>query len=304
MRSAANTSPEGRAILNSAISDRFADQSDRAGSTIRGLVSGGANTAKTAAQLEAEYDAERGGAYTAAYNAGDRPIWSPELERLTSSPSVTGALRGAVNRWKDFQVKDGFGGMNPPVNVTPDGQLKFLPGQGMLPYPNIQLWDYAARNLAGMASQAARAGNKTDAGLYGGLEQQLKAELDKQVPEFGAARGVAAKFFGGNNAIEAGQKAVNFKGDISELTQAMAGMKPAEREMFQEAYADQMARNVEDTSDRQDITGRILNSPQARMRFQAVMGPGAAQTMDAFLSREKIYDAARKALGNSRPSGR
>lgn len=299
MRSAANTSPEGRALLNSAIADRFADQSDRAGSTIRGLVSNGANTAKTKAQLEAEYDAERGGAYQTAYDAGDRPIWSPELERLSSSPSVAGAIRGAVNRWPDFQVKDGFGGMNPPVNVTPDGRLQFLSGKGMLPYPNLQLWDYAARNLAGMASQARRAGNMTDAGLYGGLEQQLKAELDKQVPEFADARGVAAQYFGGNNAIEAGQQAVNFKGDISELKQAMAGMKPAERQMFQEAYADQLARNVENTSDRQDITGKVLNSPQSRQRFQAVMGPGALQTMEAFLNREQIYDAARKTLGNS-----
>lgn len=299
MRSAANSSPEGRAALQDVIDGRFAEQSERAGSTIRGLVSNGANTAKTKAQLEAEYDAERGGAYQAAYDAGDRPVWSPELERLSSSPTVAGAIRGAVNRWKDFQVKDGYGGMNPPVNVTPDGQLQFLGGKGMLPYPNLQLWDYASRNLAGMASQARRAGNMTDAGLYGGLEQQLKAELDRQVPQFSDARGIAAKYFGGNNAIEAGQNAVNFKGDVSELKQAMAGMKPAERDMFQEAYADQLARNVENTSDRQDITGRLLNSPQARQRFGAVMGPGAGQTMDAFLSREKIYDAARKALGNS-----
>ena len=106
------------------MADRFAEQSDRGGALIRDLVQGGAQTAKTKAQLEAEYDAERGGAYGAAYDAGDRPIWSPELERLSSSPTVAGAIRGAVQRWQDFQVKDGFGAMNPPVNVTPDGQLK------------------------------------------------------------------------------------------------------------------------------------------------------------------------------------
>jgi hypothetical protein len=299
MRSAANTSPEGRAELNSVIAQRYADQNDRAGMTIRSLVDGGANTAKTKAQLEAEYDLERGGAYSTAYNAGDRPIWSPELERLSSAPSVAGAIRGAVNRWQDFQVKDGFGAMNPPVNVTPDGQLKFLPGKGMLPYPNLQFWDYASRNLAGMAAQARRAGNNTDAALYGGLEAQLKAELDKQVPQFADARGIASQYFGGNNAIEAGQQAINFKGDVRDLQRTMAQMKPAEREMFQESYADALARKAENLGDSQNVTGRIFNSPQERARVGAVLGPQAVDTMGAFVLREKIYDAARQALGNS-----
>jgi hypothetical protein len=299
LRSAANTSPEGRAVIQSAVADRFAEQNDRAGSTIRSLVSGGADTAKTKAQLEAEYDAERGGAYGTAYEAGDRPIWSPELERLSSAPSVAGAIRGAVNRWQDFQVKDGFGAMNPPVNVTPDGQLKFLPGKGMLPYPNLQFWDYASRNLAGMAAQARRAGNNTDAGLYGGLEQQLKAELDKQVPEFAEARGIASRYFGGNNAIEAGQEALNFKGDIRDLQRTMAQMKPAEREIFQESYADAMARKAEGVSDNQDITNRIYNSPQERQRVTAVLGQPAADRLGAFVDRERVFDAVRKALGNS-----
>jgi hypothetical protein len=139
----------------------------------------------------------------------------------------------------------------------------------------------------------------TEAGLYGGLEQQLKAELDRAVPEFADARGVASRYFGGNNAIEAGAEATKFKGDVSELKSVMAKMKPAEREMFQESYADTMARQAENVSDRRDVTGTLLNSPQARSRFTAVMGPDAARTMEAFLNREAIYDAARKALGNS-----
>lgn len=298
MRSAANSSPEARNAINAVLQDRFETQSQRAGSTIRGLISGGANAAKSKAQLEAEYDLERGGAYTAAYNAGDRPVWSPELERLTSSPTVAGALRGAVNRWKDFQVKDGFGGMNPPVNVTPDGQLKFTGGQGMLPYPNLQLWDYTLRNLAGMASAAKRAGNTTDAGLYGGLAGQLKTALYKEVPEFENAQGIAAKYFGGNNAIEAGQNAINEK-NVGQLKLAMAKMKPAEREMFTESYLDAYANKVEGMSDRTDVTGRIFNNPRERAKLTAIAGPQAADTMQAFLQREKIYDASRKALGNS-----
>jgi hypothetical protein len=74
MRSTANVSPEGRDILESALNERFRSQNERAGNTIRNLVTSGADAAKTRAQLEAEYDLERGGAYQAAYDAGDRPL--------------------------------------------------------------------------------------------------------------------------------------------------------------------------------------------------------------------------------------
>jgi hypothetical protein len=299
MRSAANTSPEARAEIQNVIMSRFQDQNDRAGATIRSLVSGGANTTKTAAQLEAEYDAERGAAYGAAYQAGDRPIWSPELERLTNAPSVAGALRGAINNWKDWQVLDGFGGMNPPVKVTPDGQLQFTGGQGMLPYPNLQLWDYTARNLAGAASAAVRAGNNTEAARLGGLEKAVKSQLDTLVPEFSDARGVAATYFGGNNAIEAGQNALNYKGDPSDLKLALAKMKPAEAGMFQEAYADALARKAESMGDNRDVTLGLFNSPQDRAKIAAVFGQPGVDKLQAFVTRERIYDASRKALGNS-----
>ena len=300
MRSAANTSPEGRAELNNVIQSRFAQQNDRAGMTINSLVKGGANTAKTKAQLEAEYDLERGGAYSRAYDAGDKPIWSPELERLTGAPSVAQAMRGAISTWKDWQVRDGFGAMNAPVRVTEDGQLQFLPGKGMLPYPNLQLWDYTARNLADRARAAVQAGNKQEAARIGGLETLLKTELDKQVPQFADARGVAAKYFGGNNVIEAGTKAASdTKTNAGTLKLAMNGMKPAEREMFQEAYADAMAAKVGKMADNRDVTNAVFNSPAERAKVGAVFGQDGVDKMQAFVSRERIFDAARKALGNS-----
>ena len=71
---------------------------ERAGNTIRNLVTGGADAAKTRAQLEAYYNLERGVAYRDAYDAGDRPLISPELQRLMGSRSVTSAMRDAVER--------------------------------------------------------------------------------------------------------------------------------------------------------------------------------------------------------------
>jgi hypothetical protein len=341
MRSAANTSPEGRAELNSVIQDRFQAQNDRAGVTARSLIPGGANTLKTKAQLEAEYDAERGAAYGKAYQAGDRPIWSPELERLAGAPVVTSALQDAITNWKNWQVRDGFGGMNSPVQVTDDGRFiwsknppktpsgegfwdrvqreqdfgagtqapappsAYKPETGVPAYPNLQLWDYAQRNLSDAASRAQRTGDNQAAAQVGGLAGQLKAELDKQVPQFADARGVAARYFGGNNAIDAGVKALSGKDANGkaiapeQLRLIVNNMKPAEQGMFQESFADALARKAESAGDNRDITNSIFNSPQQRKIIGAVFGPQGIDTMQAFVNRERIFDAARKALGNS-----
>lgn len=297
MRWAANVSPDAREQIEAAVNDRFNSQADRASSTIRSLMPGGVNAARSRAQAEAEYDAERTGAYQTAYQAGDRPIWSPELERLTAAPSIQQALRGAVNTWRDWQVRDGFGAMNPPVRVTPDGQLQFTGGRGLSPYPNLQMWDYTQRIISD-AARSAEPGSQ-EAARLGGLASLLRNELDRQVPEFAQARGVAANFFGSNNAMDAGVDAVNYKGDLEDLRRTVAAMRPNEREMFAESYADSLARKVEQISDRQDVSARVLNNPYERRKFGMIMGPGGASTMGAFLSREAVYDAARKALGNS-----
>ena len=106
MRSTANVSPEGRDILESSLNERFRNQSERAGNTIRNLVTGGADAAKTRAQLEAEYNLERGAAYRAAYDAGNRPLQSDQLSQIARSPAVAAAMKDALARGQDRAVAD------------------------------------------------------------------------------------------------------------------------------------------------------------------------------------------------------
>jgi hypothetical protein len=127
----------------------------------------------------------------------------------------------------------------------------------------------------------------------------LRSKLDRLVPQYAKARGIASQFFGGENALDAGAKAVNYKGNLGPLKQTLVRMSPAEREMFQESYADALATKFEGMPDRSDVTTRLFNSPQDRAKIDAVFGPQGTQTLEAFLRRENIFDAARKALGNS-----
>ena len=303
LRKAAETSPEARDILETALNGRLTSQIESAGTSVRDLVGGDVNSARTRAQLQAQYDAERGDAYRLAYEAGDKPIWSPELERLSSAPAVSNALRGAVSKWRNWQVIDGYGAVNPPVRVNPATGLADLnAGSGQPLYPNLQWWDYASRDLAGKASAARRAGNNAQAAMYGNLERAVKSELDKQVPEFAQARGIAAQYYGGNNAIEAGANAVADK-DINKLhvTLAQLANKPAELQMFQEAYADKLASSIEQSSTGQQLVTKLqklTTSPTERTKINAVFGPHGADKLETLLLRNQIYNMAPRALGS------
>ena len=168
-RSAANTSPDARSALTETTQQRFYGQSQRAADFIRGLTGGGKDAYGLQQDIEQAARAANRPAYERAYAAGDRPIWSPELERLTAAPSVQRALSSAQSKWRDWQVVDGFGAANPPVRVNVDqgGILQFTGGKGMQVYPDIQFWDYAARHIADRAQKARELGSNTGSGPSG-----------------------------------------------------------------------------------------------------------------------------------------
>jgi hypothetical protein len=301
LRSAANTSPEGRAMLEKVINDRFAGQTERVADTVRGLVAGGANAGKTADQLVAEYDANRLPAYRQSFREGDKEITSPTIERLMGSPMFVDAMKGAVTSGQDRAVTEGLGAFNPGVTVE-NGLIKFTKTKpnGVPQYPNLQYWDAVKKKLDSVASVAARQGDKDTADLASNMARTLRNELDQQVPSYANARGVASQYFGESNALEAGRKLAGKKVDPAEISQVMRQMKPDERELFKEGYASDWAnRVIGNISDSRDITKAMFNSPNERARALAVFGPAGMAKIQARMTLETIMDGARKAMGNS-----
>jgi hypothetical protein len=311
-RSAANTSPEARQALTESTSNRFETQTPRIagfvrrltggapapaapepqavriGRTIRGLTGG----ADAAADLETLQTAARRAnrpAYQRAYQAGDREIWSPELERLTSAPSIRQAMTAAVNKWKDWQVVDGFGGVNPGATVAHGGQLNIARGRfGVPTFPNIQFWDYTARNIADKAEAARRAGRMQLAAQLGGLERQLKEELDRQVPEYRTARRGAAQFFGAGDALEAGRMFAASNADIGQARLALGRMSAPERELFARGYSSALADQVE------RHTGAVLDSPTfatpaGRQKLEMSLGGARVRALDTALAPDRLF---------------
>lgn len=299
-RSAGNISGTARDTLNRALDDRFESQ----GSRFILWLNKNFNYPNAFAQQQAIDKVEKTvnkGMYFRAYKAGDRPIWSPELERLVGSDAVVAGMKEAVTKGKDRSIAQGFGGFNPPFRVTPDGRLEFIRRTGGPPtYPDLQFWDYTYRAVRDKASEAFRSGRNEEASRVGDIAKLLRNELDNLVPEYRQARGVAATFFGAENALEAGQKFVMENFSIPQTRAALSKMTDAERKLFQDGFVSRFVETLERVPDRADIVKRIYNTPAARDKIQMVLGTQKALELEAMIRVETIMQMGLRAVqGNS-----
>jgi hypothetical protein len=306
-RSAANNSPEARELLTRMTNQRFEGQSNRTADFVRGLIPqrelagpiGDASQARTTMQSWARGANNQN--YRAARAAGDRPIWSPEIERLTGSPLVQEAMRRAATKGKDRAIAEGYGAFNPGVTFDESGMINFTRGPNGVPtYPNLQYWDYVKRELDDLGQMAGRSGANDAQANARTLVRQLRQELDNAVPEYARARGTAAMYFDAEDALEAGQVfARPGRQDINEVRRVVTAMPEAERRRFTEGYVSELLSNIERTGDRRNIVGRLASSTAERQKLDIALGPQRARELEAFLYIENLMDLPRTALGNS-----
>jgi hypothetical protein len=292
---------EGTEALEGMTQGRFASQADRTANFISRLTAG--RNATSFGQLRQRAAKANRPAYASAYAAGDRPIWSPELERLTGSPDIEAAIKSAVRSGKSRAVEEGFGGFNPGVSVTPDGRVAFgTSRRGTPTYPNIQFWDYVSRDLNDMVEKVQ--GREPDKARYlNGLSQQLKTELDRLVPEFQRARVGAWRHFQAEDAYDAGMKYVQNAATgrkAEELTRQVRNMSAADRVLFMHGFATKLIDDVRKTADAVNIVNKIYNNPAARDRIAEALGANRAREIEAFLRVEAIMNQGKNAVtGNS-----
>jgi hypothetical protein len=297
LRSATNSNPEVRGAAEDIAQNRFHGQGQRAANVYDRI--GGGNVDDVAMRESLKQEAARANrpAYQAAFDAGDREIWSPELERLSGSPTVQRAMRGAVSGWQDRAIADGFGAMNPGANVK-NGQLSF--SQGRVPvFPNLQFWDYTKKILDDQVGAAIRAGKTQKAATLTAITKGLRQELDNMVPEYSSARQGAAAFYGANDALDAGAMFAKSPGNIREGLHTFSGMKKAEKEAFKVGYLAQKKEDVLKARDSFDVIQRQFGSPAAREMNEKILGKSASLELEAFARVENIMNNMKRGLGNS-----
>lgn len=298
-RSAANTSPEGRAVLSRSINDRFEGQTSRVTDWLRSTFHYPDAAAQQQALEQTGRTVNRAN-YTRAMREGDREIFSPELDRLMGAPAMVDAMRRASVSGKDRAITQGLGAMRQGVTVE-NGVVTFTRGPNGVPtYPNLAFWDATKKELDDAASAAGRAGRRGEAGVIGDLARSLRAELDAAVPSYATARAGASRFFDAENALEAGQNFVGKNMTANEARRALAQMSPQERQLFQDGFVSRYIETLSQVGDRRSILNQVAASPAAREKLNVALGRQRAEELEAGLRVEGIMDLARNAVqGNS-----
>jgi hypothetical protein len=290
-RSAANTSPEGRATLNRAIDERFASQSPRLAEWLQTTFHYPNASAQQDALDKIARTVNRPN-YAKAYSEGSNLRFDENLEQISQAPVVQEAIRKAMVSAKNDAAKLGFTPPKNPFQFDETGRLKLKTDEnGNRMEPNLQFWDIVKRNLDKTGTPEARDWSRV-----------LREQLDDKVPSYATARAGAAKFFGASDAIEAGQNFVGAskKFGIPEVRKQLAKMSADERQLFQDGYVSRLVETIENTGDRRTVLNKISSSPAAREEMNVALGPQRAGEVEARLRVEGIMDLARSAVqGNS-----
>ena len=286
MERVAQTPGAGRTIVTPFLTGRQEQQAGRIAGDLADLT----GSKRTALQAVSQTITERAKAaqplYRVALEAGDKEVWSPGLERLTSSPTVKSAMAGAVRAWQDNAVADGFGAMNPGAMVERGGILKFMSGQVPV-FPNLQFWDYTKRIIDDKISSAKRAGQNQKVRTLTQLAGTLRQELDTQVPQYAAARQAWAGPSAYLDAIETGRGILNRNVSAEEFGANLSSLSRVEQDGVREgAVSSIVGRMGTDPAKLGDMT-KYLRSPEMKKKIVAIMPtPQAAAKWDKILSFE------------------
>lgn len=285
-RSAANTSPEGRALLNKTINDRFETQTGRVVDWLRSTF----NYPNAEAQAEAIQQAARAAnkaAYGKAFAQGRAGIWDNELSELSQAPVVKEAVAAAT---KQAQNKSAGGAINAQTNARWVNNGK----------PTLEFWDLVKRQIDQDINVAKRAGRSEDVKTLTEVKNALVSKLDAAVPSYPGARAGAAAAFGAEDALEAGSKFVMSSMTPAGARKALAQMSPQERQLFQDGFVSEFIASLNKVGDRRSILNKIGESPAAREKLNIALGPQKAAELEAGLRVEGVMDLARSAVqGNS-----
>ena len=289
-RSAANTSPEGRAVLGRAINDRYEGQADRVTGWLRNAFHFPDARAQQDALEQAARNANRP-AYARAYQDGAGGLWDDALDQISQAPVVQDAIRKATVTGANDAARRGFTPVrNPFVMNRQTGRMELrADANGTTAIPSLQFWDIVKRNLDGVGTRDAQ-----------DFARVLRDHLDTLVPSYQQARAGAAHFFGARDALEAGQNFVTAKMANADARRALAQMTPTERQLFQDGFVSRFIETLNEIGDRRSVLNKIASSPAARDKLNIALGRDRARELEAGLRVEGIMDLARNAVqGNS-----
>jgi hypothetical protein len=305
-RSAANSSRN--TTLADASSKRFQDQGQRFRDDIVHIVGG--NPESVGAKESIKEAAQRANDKRYAPLMAAHPVVNVPAA-ITERPAVAQAMKDAVSLAKNRGEK-----------IINDAETKtILAGDGYhiaedVTSPakkSLRYWDYVKKALDTRINGMMRKGgieeldSKEKADLQGLLEAKkaLVAHLDSVAPGYAEARAGAARFFGAEDAMTAGENFVNSRLSNEEAKRAIAKMTPEERKAFAYGFASELLKTIREIplKDRSTIASKaFLNSPAAKERISMSLGPDAARRLEARVRLETMMETTRAAVMSGSPT--
>ena len=307
-RSAANISPEARETLTEATRDRFLTQAARTTRDIENFFPGSVDYVETIDALHRAAKKANSPAYKRAYEQGSSGIFNDELYNLMQAPAVRDAMKGVTKRAKNQEVYgEPRGKVTDPFAFDKDGQLVAKEGMKATD-ANLAYWDIVKQNLDDEVSALYRNARSGEAGDLATLRNSLRDTLDDLVPTYKNARGTAKKFFGAENAFEAG---INFNQatgsrQVSELFDAWKGFSAPEKELFARGYTSNLLQKVNKSKDNTSIVNQSFmgGSPADRAKNLMALGKERANALESRLRIEQMMDSMRPAVSGGSTTAR
>jgi hypothetical protein len=298
-RSAANNSPEGRAALEVVTSERYKEQSPRMANWLRETFDF-PEPGPTLDRLQEAARRENRPAYLKAYSDGANIPFDEGLQQLSQAPVVQDAIRKAMITAKNEAAKLDLPPPKNPFRFDESGYLRPMANaDGSMMTPNLQFWDIVKRNLDKTGTQESK-----------DWARVLREHLDDLVPSgsYKEARSGAAKYFGAEDAMEAGAKFATMSGRdamaISEARKGLAKLKAGERKLFETGFVSNLIAKIDDLKEGQDIVKQIYNSTFAKKQMVMALGAERAAELEAKLLAERAMNGINTALKSNSTTAR
>ena len=275
-RSAANTNPAARDILEDAVNARTAGQPQRL--TDKLLDASGLDQPQTIDELLGAQRKATQPAISRAYDeAADAGFDLPNepFADLMQSPRVAKAVKDAESTVADRVVT-----------------------QGGRAGSKLAVFDQAKRTLDDQATAAARAGNLNDASTAGALAKELRTRVDKNVSNYAGARDLAATAAKGREAIELGAQGAKPK-VAADFGRQMQQLTPDQAQGAGQGYAAAKIDQIQGKRATAGAADQFFGSPRQQSALQDALGKRAAPVQQQ-LANEKVFaGTARGIQGNS-----
>ena len=170
-------------------------------------------------------------------------------------------------------------------------------------------WDKMKQAMDSRIGSALASGDKQTASSIGSVKDLLVNELDRNIPEYAAARAGAFQAFGAKDALEAGEKYLGITQGpaLDAQNQALQNMSVNDRQMFSRGLARAIQQRALNPSTSTDIV-RLFNSPATAQKMQLGLDapgmPPVSNQIEAYLRRENSMNLLRNAVGANSTSVR